>query len=209
MRARVFGGRTTHWNAVALRFSRDDFREWSTAGIEERLAHLLDEMQLYHEEAGSFMVVCGSKENLEVLPDGQLHPPFEALPEQILKRARKVRPQPSFLCARLRERTGHGRANCHFCGHCMMGCAYPPSTTPPSASPKASTAATSTPASAAPRAPHRRRRPHPLGAHRRDLWQKGRRDPSIGLCALLRQHRDAAPAAAIEIPPLPNGLANN
>jgi choline dehydrogenase-like flavoprotein len=124
LRARVFGGRTTHWNAVALRFSRDDFREWSAAGIEEDWPISYDELAPYYDEAERLMVVCGSKENLEVLPDGQFIRPLKLrCSEQILKRASKKFGLNLIPVRKaLASEPGHGRANCHFCGHCMAGC---------------------------------------------------------------------------------------
>jgi choline dehydrogenase-like flavoprotein len=124
MRARVFGGRTTHWNAVALRFSRDDFREWSAAGIEEDWPISYDEIAPYYDEAERLMVVCGSKENLEVLPDGQFIRPLKLrCSEHILRRAsRKLGLDVIPVRKALASEPGHGRAPCHFCGHCMMGC---------------------------------------------------------------------------------------
>ena len=75
-RGSVLGGRTTHWNAVALRFSEDDFREWSVNGIEEDWPLSYEELAPYYDQAEELMVVCGTRENLEVLPDGRFIPPL-------------------------------------------------------------------------------------------------------------------------------------
>ena len=82
-RGRVLGGRTTHWNAVALRFSEDDFREWSANGIEEDWPLTYGELAPYYGQAEELMVVCGTRENLKVLPDGALYsaPPNALLGE--------------------------------------------------------------------------------------------------------------------------------
>jgi len=124
MRARVFGGRTTHWNAVALRFSADDFREGSLHGIEEDWPITYDELAPYYDKAERLMVVCGSKENLDVLPDGQFIRPLKLrCSEHILRRASaKFGMRLIPVRKALASEPGHGRANCHFCGHCMMGC---------------------------------------------------------------------------------------
>ncbi len=123
-RARVFGGRTTHWNAVALRFSRDDFREWSRNGIEEDWPISYDELAPYYDEAERLMVVCGSRENLEALPDGQFVRPLKLrCSEHILRRAGgKLGLRLIPVRKALATEPGHGRAACHYCGHCMMGC---------------------------------------------------------------------------------------
>ena len=75
-RGRVLGGRTTHWNAVALRFSPGDFREWSLNGVEENWPISYQELAPYYDRAERIMVVCGTKENLEVLPDGKFIRPL-------------------------------------------------------------------------------------------------------------------------------------
>lgn len=123
-RARVFGGRTTHWNAVSLRFSERDFREWSTNGIEEDWPLTYQEIAPYYDQAEKLMVICGTKEGLEDLPDGQFIP---ALPlrcsEMILRRAsRKFGMRLIPVRKALATEPGHGRLNCHYCGHCMQGC---------------------------------------------------------------------------------------
>jgi len=122
-RARVFGGRTTHWNAVALRFAAADFEE-SRHGLEEDWPISYADIEPYYDRAEKLMVICGTKENLEVLPDGDFIP---ALPlrcsEQILKKASSkfgIRLIP--VRKALASVPGHGRMNCHFCGHCMDGC---------------------------------------------------------------------------------------
>jgi choline dehydrogenase-like flavoprotein len=123
-RARVIGGRTTHWNAVALRFSEADFRERSLAGIEDDWPIHYAELAPYYDRAERLMVVCGTRENLEVLPDGQFIRPLKPrCSERILGRASEklgIRMIP--VRKALATEPGHGRANCHFCGHCMQGC---------------------------------------------------------------------------------------
>ncbi len=123
-RARVLGGRTTHWNAVSLRFSADDFREWSKAGIEEDWPISYDEIAPYYDRAERMMVVSGSKENLEVLPDGQFIKAMKLrCSEKILRRAsRKFNFHVIPVRKALATEPGHGRAPCHYCGHCMQSC---------------------------------------------------------------------------------------
>jgi len=123
-RGRVIGGRTTHWNAVSLRFSAADFREWSVNGIEEDWPISYDEMAPYYDRAEELMVVCGTRENMEVLPDGRFIRPLPLrCSESILGRAAKkfgARVIP--VRKALATEAGHGRAACHYCGHCMQGC---------------------------------------------------------------------------------------
>ena len=123
-RGRVLGGRTTHWNAVALRFSEDDFREWSVNGSEEDWPLSYQELAPYYDQAEELMVVCGTRENLEVLPDGRFIPPLPLrCSEKILGRAgKKLGMRVIPVRKALATGDGHGRAPCHYCGHCMEGC---------------------------------------------------------------------------------------
>jgi len=123
-RGRVLGGRTTHWNGVALRFSEDDFREWSVNGIEEDWPLTYRELAPYYDQAEELMVVCGTRENLEVLPDGRFIRPLRMrCSENILDRAcRKIGMRVIPVRKALATEPGHGRAACHYCGHCMDGC---------------------------------------------------------------------------------------
>lgn len=123
-RARVLGGRTTHWNAVSLRFAADDFREWSVNGIEEDWPISYAELAPYYDRAEQLMVVCGSKENLEVLPDGRFIRPLKLrCSEKILGRAaEKLGLRLIPVRKALATEPGHGRLPCHYCGHCMSGC---------------------------------------------------------------------------------------
>ncbi len=123
-RARVLGGRTTHWNAVSLRFSADDFREWSVNGIEEDWPIGYDELAPYYDEAERRMVVCGTREGLEALPDGKFIRPLSLrCSERILQRASaKFGMRLIPVRKALATEPGRGRAVCHHCGHCMRGC---------------------------------------------------------------------------------------
>ncbi len=123
-RARVLGGRTTHWNAVSLRFSAADFREWSLAGMEDDWPISYAELAPYYDQAERLMVVSGTRENLEVLPDGRFIPPLKPrCSERILERAcRRLGIRMIPVRKALATVAGHGRAACHYCGHCMRGC---------------------------------------------------------------------------------------
>ena len=123
-RGRVLGGRTTHWNAVALRFSEDDFREWSVNGIEEDWPISYQELEPYYDQGEELMVVCGTRENLKVLPDGHFIRPLRMrCSENILNRAcKKLGMRVIPVRKALATEAGHGRPTCHYCGHCMQGC---------------------------------------------------------------------------------------
>jgi len=124
-RIRVVGGRTVHWNAVVLRYSRTDFRERSLNGIEEDWPLSYDELAPYYDRIERMIGVCGNDDGLEVLPAGPWYLPPLALrcSEQILKRAVAPLGIPVIPVRKaLLTRSYDNRPPCHYCGHCMDGC---------------------------------------------------------------------------------------
>ena len=87
-RIRCVGGRSIHWNADCFRFSERDFRERSMEGVEEDWPVSYQEMAPYYSYVEKMIGVCGTRENLEVLPDGEFLPPLKfRCSEEIVKRA--------------------------------------------------------------------------------------------------------------------------
>src|SRR5437762_10061980 len=68
-RIRCVGGRSIHWNADCFRFSERDFRERSMEGVEEDWPVSYQEMAPYYSYVEKMIGVCGTRENLEVLPE--------------------------------------------------------------------------------------------------------------------------------------------
>jgi choline dehydrogenase-like flavoprotein len=124
-RIRVVGGRTVHWNAVVLRYSRADFRERSLNGIEEDWPLSYDELAPFYDRVERMIGVCGNDDGLEQLPAGPWYLPPLALrcSEQILKRAVEPLGIPVISVRKaLLTRPYDNRPPCHYCGHCMDGC---------------------------------------------------------------------------------------
>jgi choline dehydrogenase-like flavoprotein len=124
-RIRVLGGRSVHWNAVCLRFSSDDFREKSVAGIEEDWPISYPDLAPYYAYVERTIGVCGTREGLAVLPDGEFSgpPPPLRCAEQIAAVAcRHAGLQ--LIPTRKALQVGRGglRMPCHYCGRCMLGC---------------------------------------------------------------------------------------
>jgi len=87
-RIRVVGGRSIHWNAVCLRFAERDFRERSMQGIEEDWPLSYQDLAPYYSYVEKMIGVTGSRENLDIVPDGEFLPPLKLrCSEEILKRA--------------------------------------------------------------------------------------------------------------------------
>lgn len=124
-RIRTLGGRTFHWNAVTLRFSADDFRERSLHGIEDDWPISYEEIAPFYSYAEREMHVFGTRENLDVLPDGDFvaESPRLRCSESLAKKniARLgINLIPVRKAVLLKSRKGRGA--CHFCGHCMDVC---------------------------------------------------------------------------------------
>jgi choline dehydrogenase-like flavoprotein len=124
-RIRVLGGRSVHWNAVCLRFSADDFREKSVGGIEEDWPISYDDLAPYYAYVERTIGVCGTREGLAVLPDGEFSgpPPPLRCAEQIASVAcRQVGLRLIPTRKALQVGRGGPRMPCHYCGRCMDGC---------------------------------------------------------------------------------------
>ena len=88
-RIRVLGGRSVHWNGVALRFSEDDLREGSIDGVEPDWPLTYQELAPFYSEVERLIGVVGTREGLAVLPDGEFYapPPAFRCAEQLGRRA--------------------------------------------------------------------------------------------------------------------------
>ena len=124
-RVRVLGGRTLHWNAVALRYSPRDFQEWSLQGVEEDWPLSYEELEPYYDRIEQIIGVCGNDDHLEILPAGKHYlPPIPwRCSEHILKRATSAMGIPLIAVRKaVLTKPYDNRPPCHYCGHCMDGC---------------------------------------------------------------------------------------
>jgi choline dehydrogenase-like flavoprotein len=125
-RIRVLGGRSLHWNGVALRFSENDFREGSIHGLEPDWPLTYQELAPFYGEVERLIGVVGTHEGLAVLPDGEFYAPPPALrcAEQLGRRAchRIGIPMIPIRKALLVGQPRGQRMPCHYCRHCMDGC---------------------------------------------------------------------------------------
>jgi choline dehydrogenase-like flavoprotein len=123
-RIRAVGGRSNHWNACCFRFAPRDFREKSIEGVEDDWPISYEELAPFYSHVEKMIGVTGSREGLEVLPDGDFLPPLKLrCSEQIVKRACKTFGIPLIPTRKALLTTPYdGRPKCHYCGHCMEGC---------------------------------------------------------------------------------------
>src|SRR5205807_6085189 len=123
-RIRAVGGRSIHWNAACFRFAERDFRERSLEGVEEDWPISYQELAPYYSHVERMIGVCGSRENLEILPDGEFLPPIKfRCSEEIVKRTCDKMGIPMIPTRKAVLTAPYDdRAPCHYCGHCMEGC---------------------------------------------------------------------------------------
>ncbi len=123
-RIRVLGGRTLHWNAVALRYAALDFRTRSLEGFEEDWPLTYEELEPYYDRIEQIVGLCGEDDHLEILPAGKHYmPPIPwRCSEHILHRALKKMRIPMISVRKALNTVPYdGRPPCHYCGHCMDG----------------------------------------------------------------------------------------
>ncbi|MEW5978105.1 MAG: GMC family oxidoreductase [Acidobacteriota bacterium] len=123
-RIRAVGGRSIHWNAVCLRFAERDFREKSREGAESDWPLSYSDLAPYYSYVEKMIGVTGSRENLEIVPDGEYLPPLKfRCSEHLVKKACSKMGIP-MIPARKAVLTEpyDDRPPCHYCGHCMKGC---------------------------------------------------------------------------------------
>jgi choline dehydrogenase-like flavoprotein len=124
-RIRTLGGRTFHWNAVCLRFSADDFRERSLHGIEEDWPISYEELAPFYSHVEREMHVFGTREGLEVLPDGDFvaeSPRLRCSETVAQKKLSKIGIKLIPVRKAVLLKGQRGRGGCHYCGHCMDVC---------------------------------------------------------------------------------------
>ncbi len=123
-RIRAVGGRSIHWNAVCLRFAERDFRERSLEGVEEDWPLTYQELAPYYSYVEKMIGVTGSRENLEIVPDGEYLRPLKfRCSEEIVKRTCQKMGIPMIPARKAVLTEPHDdRPPCHYCGHCMDGC---------------------------------------------------------------------------------------
>jgi len=124
-RVRMTGGRTNVWGRVSLRFSDLDFKSASHDGFGEDWPLSYKDVAPYYDLVEKYVGICGSKEGLDHLPDGQFQSPMP------------LTCQESLFCDRLKTKMGRfgmsarsanltrplsGRGACHYCGPCERGC---------------------------------------------------------------------------------------
>ncbi|MDQ6675774.1 MAG: GMC family oxidoreductase [Acidobacteriota bacterium] len=123
-RSRGVGGKTMLWNAVAWRQSHRDFKGKSIDGAGEDWPIDYPDLAPYYDMIEREVGVCGNRDGLDDLPDGQFLPPVPMkCSDRLIERgAAKL----GIKIIHVRKATlsvaRKTRPACHFCGNCMAGC---------------------------------------------------------------------------------------
>lgn len=123
-RARGVGGKSLTWNAVAWRYSQRDFKGRVHDGAGEDWPIDYKDLEPYYTKIEREVGVCGNRDGLEDLPDGEFLPPVPMkCSDLIVKRgAEKLGVKVIHVRKSTLSKAMFGRPACHFCGNCMAGC---------------------------------------------------------------------------------------
>jgi choline dehydrogenase-like flavoprotein len=123
-RIRAVGGRSIHWNADCLSFAEIDFLARTKEGVEEDWPLTYSELAPFYSYVERMIGVTGSREGLDVIPDGEFLPPLKfRCSENIVNRACQKMGIPMIPSRKAVLTVPYdGRPPCHYCGHCMRGC---------------------------------------------------------------------------------------
>ena len=118
------GGKTLLWDAFSWRMGERDF-QGRTAGDDWPITY--QELAPFYDQAERFMGVCGTREEIAAVPDGNFLKPITLrCGERIIQKAclEKLGPQYRMFPVRkaINTEPHGGRPVCHNCGHCMRGC---------------------------------------------------------------------------------------
>ena len=118
------GGKTLLWDAFSWRMGERDF-QGRPAGDDWPITY--QDLAPFYDRAERFMGVCGTREGIAAVPDGDyLKPITLRCGERIIQKAclEKLGPQYRMFPVRkaINTEPHGGRPVCHNCGHCMRGC---------------------------------------------------------------------------------------
>ncbi|ROQ17996.1 choline dehydrogenase-like flavoprotein [Marinimicrobium koreense] len=125
------GGRSLLWGRQSYRFNRMDFEANAKEGIAVDWPIRYDDIAPWYDYVEKFAGIAGTREGLDVLPDGQFLPPVElnCVEKDIAKRIGKSFDGQRHL---IHSRTANitkpmpeqGRVNCQYRNKCWLGCPF-------------------------------------------------------------------------------------
>ncbi len=130
-RAYHTGGRSLHWGRQSYRFSKMDFEANAKEGIGVDWPIRYDEIASWYSYVERFAGIQGSKEGLDVLPDGEFLP---AMDMNVVEKDVAVKLKSHYngkrhmfigRSANITEaRPEQGRTNCQYRDRCWRGCPF-------------------------------------------------------------------------------------
>ncbi len=125
-RMRIVGGRTNVWGRQSYRLSEQDFKPASFDGYGDDWPIGYADLAPYYDLVEEYVGITGIAEGVFELPDGKFHPPMGMSCAEMRLRSRvKERLGRTITLGRAANITKpiNGRAACHYCGPCELGCA--------------------------------------------------------------------------------------
>jgi choline dehydrogenase-like flavoprotein len=123
------GGRSLMWGRQSYRWSNADFEANAKDGIAVDWPVRYNEIAPWYDYAEKFAGISGSKEGLDVLPDGHFMPPMEmnVVEKDVAKRIKEFyKGQRHMIIGRTANITEPlpGRTNCQYRNKCWLGCPF-------------------------------------------------------------------------------------
>jgi len=130
-RAYHTGGRSLHWGRQSYRWNKMDFEANAKEGIAIDWPIRYDELAPWYSYVEKFAGIQGSKEGLDVLPDGEFLPPMDM---NVVEKDVSAKLKTHFdgkrhmfigRSANITEaRPEQGRTNCQYRDRCWRGCPF-------------------------------------------------------------------------------------
>ncbi|MCJ8271014.1 MAG: GMC family oxidoreductase, partial [Psychrosphaera sp.] len=133
IRANQLGGKSLLWHRYSYRFSDFDFNANKLDGHGNDWPIRYKDMDDWYSHVESHVGICGSKENLEQLPDGKFLPPFAMNAAEIaVKNAieknfpgrRIINARSAHLTQPAKHHIEQGRSACMARNECQKGCSF-------------------------------------------------------------------------------------
>ncbi len=123
------GGRSLMWGRQSYRFSDLDYEANLKDGIAIDWPVRYNEIAPWYSYVEKFAGISGSKEGLDVLPDGEFQPPMEmnCVEKDVSARIKKFyNNQRHMIIGRVAHITGEhkDRGNCQYRNKCSLGCPF-------------------------------------------------------------------------------------
>ncbi|MCX8019179.1 MAG: GMC family oxidoreductase [Chitinophagaceae bacterium] len=123
------GGRSLMWGRQSYRFNKWDFEANAKEGIGIDWPIRYEDLAPWYSYVERFAGIQGSKEGLEVLPDGEFMPPMELnCAEKVVKERleKAYNNKRKLIIGRSANITvpHYGRTNCQFRDRCWLGCPF-------------------------------------------------------------------------------------